>query len=284
MSIQLETDRFAASGGLALRRLRWRGERADRALAIVHGFAEHSRRYDFVARWLAERGYAVYAFDQRGHGESEGPRNHTPRFATLLDDIERFLEGTRREEGGRPLVLLGHSMGGLEVACLLARRRTDVAAAVLSGPGLALGEGIPRARIRAARILSRIAPRVRMPSGIDPRALSRDEAVVAAYRADPLIHSFMTARLAAELLGAVEGVGAQASHIETPVLIVHGEADPLCDVEGSRRFHAALAVEGSEIRTYPGLLHEILNEPERERVLADIHGWIEKGLPAGAAS
>jgi alpha-beta hydrolase superfamily lysophospholipase len=94
----------------------------------------------------------------------------------------------------------------------------------------------------------------------------------------------MTARLAAGLVEAVEGVQAQAARIEVPVLIVHGEADPLCDVDGSRRFCAALRSEGSEIRAYPGLLHEVLNEPEREQVLADIHGWIEKGLPAGAGS
>jgi alpha-beta hydrolase superfamily lysophospholipase len=282
MSVEVETDRFAASGGLGLRRRRWWGPRADRALAIVHGFAEHSARYDFVARWFAERGYRVHAFDQRGHGESEGPRNHTPHFETLLDDLERFLESVRLEERDAPLVLLGHSMGGLEVACLLARRRPDVAAAVLSGPGLALGDGISRAMIRAASLLSRVAPRLRLPSGLDARALSRDDAVVAAYRADPLIHTFMTARLAADLFRAAEGVQGEAARIEVPVLIVHGEADPLCDVEGSRRFHRSLATEGSGVRTYPGLLHEILNEPEREQVLADIHGWIEKRAPGGA--
>jgi alpha-beta hydrolase superfamily lysophospholipase len=284
MSIELESDRFAAGEGLELRHRRWSGARADRALAIVHGFAEHSARYDFVARWFAERGYRVHAFDQRGHGESEGPRNHVPRFEVLLDDVERFLARIRLEDSDRPLVLLGHSMGGLEVACLLARRRPEVAAAVLSGPGLALGEGISRARMRTASLLSRLAPRLRLPSGLDAEGLSRDPAVVAAYRADPLIHTFMTARLGAELIRAVGGVQAGAPRIEVPVLIVHGEMDPLCDVEASRRFHGALQSEGSRILTYPGLLHEILNEPEREQVLADILSWIEKAVPGGAGT
>jgi alpha-beta hydrolase superfamily lysophospholipase len=284
MSTTLETGRFTAAGGLSLQQRRWSGERAERALVIVHGFAEHSARYDFAARWFAERGYRVHAFDQRGHGESEGPRNHTPRFDALLDDVERFLARVREEEGRRPLILLGHSMGGLEVACLLARRRPEVAAAVLSGPGLAPGEGISRSWLRAASLLSRVAPRLRLPSGLDAGGLARDPAVVAAYRADPLIHTFMTARLAAELRAAVGGVQEAAARIEVPVLIVHGEADPLCDVAGSRRFHGALESEGSSILTYPGLLHEVLNEPEREQVLADIRDWIEKRVAGEGAA
>jgi alpha-beta hydrolase superfamily lysophospholipase len=278
MTITLETGRFATAGGLSLQQRCWSGERTERALAIVHGFAEHSARYDFAARWFAERGYRVHAFDQRGHGESEGPRNHAPRFDVLLDDVERFLARVREE-----LILLGHSMGGLEVACLLARRRPEVAAAVLSGPGLALGEGISRSRLRAAAFLSSVAPRLRLPSGLDAGGLARDPAVVAAYRADPLIRTFMTARLAAELRAAVGEVQEGAARIEVPVLIVHGEADPLCDVAGSRRFHGALESEGSSLLTYPDLLHEVLNEPEREQVFADIRDWIEKRV-AGEGS
>jgi alpha-beta hydrolase superfamily lysophospholipase len=120
--------------------------------------------------------------------------------------------------------------------------------------------------------------------GLDAGGLARDPAVVAAYRADPLIHTFMTARLAAELLAAVGGVQEAAARIEVPVLIVHGEADPLCDVAGSRRFHGALESEGSSILTYPGLLHEVLNEPEREQVLADIRDWIEKRVAGEGAA
>ena len=134
MTVRVAVDAFAAVGGLALRHRRWTSADGERAIAIVHGYAEHSERYDFAARWLADRGYHVHAFDQRGHGESEGPRNHTPSFDCLLDDIERFLARVRDDEGERPLVVFGHSMGGLEVAALLARRHPAVAAGVLSGP------------------------------------------------------------------------------------------------------------------------------------------------------
>jgi alpha-beta hydrolase superfamily lysophospholipase len=248
-------------------------------MAIVHGLAEHVERYEHVARWLVERGCRVYAYDQRGHGESEGPRTHTPSFITLLDDLELFLTGVRRENPDLPLILCGHSMGGLEVATLLADRRPPVAAAVLSGAGLALSSGIGRGRIRVARILSRLLPRVRIPAGIPPTSLSRDSAVQKAYRDDPRIPKDLTARLAAELFRAVERVGTLANRVEVPVLLLHGEADPLCPADGSRRFYRDLSSAGSELYVYPELRHEIFNEPEQERVFEDLHAWVSKQTP-----
>jgi alpha-beta hydrolase superfamily lysophospholipase len=281
LSLAETCDHFAARGGLALRRRRTRGSRITRVLVIVHGLAEHSARYAFVARWFAERGYAVYSFDQRGHGESEGPRTHAPSFEILLDDIERLLAEVSRECPGLPVVLLGHSMGGLEVAALLADRRPAVAAAVLSGPALALRGG-GRGRILLARLLSAMLPRFPIPRPVDPTQLSRDPAVVEAYRNDPLVPKRMSARLAASLLDAARAVEGKPSRVEVPVLIVHGEQDLVCSVDGSRRFHGGLRPAGSDLVVYPGLRHEVLNEPEREQVLTDIGAWIEKHVPAGS--
>lgn len=279
--VAVELDHFAAAGGLALRRRRWSGPEHGRALAIVHGFAEHSGRYDHVARWFAERGFRVHAFDQRGHGESEGPRNHAPSFARLLDDVERFLALVRREEGRRPLVLLGHSMGGLEVALLAAERRPDVAAVVSVGPAIAVGAS--SARLAAIRALSVLLPRLPVPTGLPATALSRDPAVIRAYQSDPLIQTRGTARLLQEMLSAAGRAVAAAPRVEVPFLLVHGESDPLCSVDGSRRFHAALPPGRGELRTYPGLLHEVLNEPEWQSVLADVLGFVERRAVANAA-
>lgn len=283
MSVALDVDHFAGVGGLALRRRRWSGARVDRVIALVHGFAEHSGRYDAVARRLVERGFRVHAFDQRGHGESEGPRNHADRFELLLDDIERFLALVRREEGPRPIVLLGHSMGGLEVIRLLADRRPGVAAAVASGPALAVGKGVSSLRMTLARALSAVTPRLPVPTGLPASGLSRDPEVVRAYEADPLISTVASARLAAELLRAAGSAQACAAKLEIPLLIVHGEADPLCDVQGSREF-ARLAGARVELRTYPGLLHEVLFEPEGPQVLGDVVAWIEQRIPVASAA
>ena len=264
---------------MALLHRHWLPERATRTVAIVHGLAEHSARYEHVARWLAARGYSVHAFDQRGHGESEGPRVYTPSFEVLLDDLERFLARVRRAEPSSPLVLLGHSMGGLEVATLLVERRPDVAAAVLSGPALASSQPLGAWLGATLRVLASLAPRVKIPSSIDPEGLSRDPDVVAAYMADPLIDKRYSARLVRELLDAIAAIEGRGPEVGVPLLIVHGEADPVCPVEGSRSFAADLRSAGSDLRSYPGLRHEVLNEPEREEVLADIASWLEKHVP-----
>jgi len=132
--------RFAARGGLALFRRSWLGSVPARANAVlVHGLAEHSGRYADFGEFLAQRGFRVHAYDQRGHGRSEGPRNDTPSFQHLVDDLARFLPVLRREEGADlPLALVGHSAGALVSGALLAQGAAGIAAAVLIGPALAL--------------------------------------------------------------------------------------------------------------------------------------------------
>ncbi len=273
------TDRFPASGeDFTLHRRRWSADDPHRVLVIVHGLAEHSARYEHVGRYFAARGYAVHAFDQRGHGESGGPRVHAPSFEVLLDDVEAFLGLLRGEHPGLPLVLLGHSMGGLEVASLLVSRRPQLHAAVLSGPALRVPAGA--LRMTLGRVLSWVAPRMQIPSGISPDSISRDPQVVADYVADPLIPSTLSVGLGAALIDAARATAERGGGVEVPLLIVHGEADTLCDVEGSRAFHAQVNAPGSALRTYPTLRHEVFNEPEHEIVLADVAEWLDKLEPA----
>ena len=285
MSVIRSRDHFAASGGLALRRVRWTGDGEPHAIvALVHGFAEYIERYDDVARWLVDRGYGVYGFDQRGHGESEGPRTHTPSMDALLDDIERFLVTIRRDEGERPLVLLGHSMGGLEVATLLGERHPDVMCAVITGPLLRSTRGSSLPARAFASILSTVAPRLRLPASIDPTAISSHPESQEAYRTDPLIPKTLSARMAKVMLQAVLRVQDLAPAVRVPLMILHAEEDRLCPVGGSREFHARLTVPGSEIRTYPRLRHEILYEPDRQQVLEDLEAFIRRHLAPRAAA
>lgn len=283
MNVRASTDHFAAQGGLALLHRHWQPERATRTVALVHGLAEHSARYEHVALGLAARGCSVHGFDQRGHGESEGPRVYTPSFATLLDDVERYLAHVRRSDPDLPLILLGHSMGGVEVACLLVERRPEVAAAVLSGPALAPVDSISPLLRGMVAACSGLFPRLKLPSSIDPEGLSRDPEVVAAYMADPLIDKRYSARLVRELLAANRSIEGRGAEVRVPLLIVHGEDDPICPIEGSRRFAEDVTTPGSELRRYPGLRHEVLNEPEGAQVLDDIASWIEKHVPAAVA-
>jgi alpha-beta hydrolase superfamily lysophospholipase len=267
----------ARSAPLLFRR-GWLPERPWGALLVVHGYAEHSGRYEELGAWFAARGLAVLSYDQRGHGRSEGTRCHVDRFAEFLDDLDLVLERVRSEHPDLPAVLLGHSMGGLVVSAFLADRRPTVAAAVTSGAALALGPGVSRARITAARLMRRVAPRLALGSGLDPAGLSRDPEVVRRYLEDPLVYRTMTTSLAAELLGAIPVVAARAVEVQVPMLLLHGSDDPLCPIEGSRAFHGGVRVPGSAFRAYPGLRHEIFNEPERESVFADLLEWVRATL------
>lgn len=265
---------FSAPDGTRLFRRAWLPRAARRAVVLVHGLAEHSGRYDRVGAWLSTRDCAVHAYDQRGHGQSEGPRGHVGRFTDLLDDLETFLQTVRREQPDLPLVLFGHSMGGLVASALLVERKPDLACAVLSGPALEVPEHVSGSRRAIARLLRRLAPRLRMAAGLDPEHLSRDPEVVRAYVDDPLVFQRVTVSLASELLDAIPRTAAGAREVRVPLLLLHGESDRLCPVRGSRAFHAQLRGVGHRLRTYPQLRHELLNEPEHEQVLEDLLDWL----------
>jgi alpha-beta hydrolase superfamily lysophospholipase len=266
--------RFTAPDGTRLLRRAWLPREPRRAVVLVHGLAEHSGRYDHVGAWLSTRDCAVHAYDHRGHGQSEGARGHLGSFSELLDDLEAFLRLVRAEHPALPLVLVGHSMGGLVTTALLAERKPDVACAAVSGPALEAPEHVSDSRRRMARWLRRIAPRLRMTAGLEPEHLSRDPEVVRGYVEDPLVFRRVTVSLASELLDAMTRTAGAAFQIQVPVLVQHGEADRLCPPRGSRSFHGQLRGPGHRLRVYPQLRHEIFNEPESEQVLEDLLAWL----------
>lgn len=281
--IRRTESHFRGAGGHSLLRRTWAPPEPSALLVLSHGFAEHSGRYDPFGVWFAARGYAVSAHDHRGHGRSEGARCHVRRFDDYLDDLAVALETARAERPDVPVFLVGHSMGGLITAAFARERQPDVAGIALSGPALSLGADVSRVKLLLARVLSRVAPRLRMASGLDPNGLSRDPEVVRAYQEDPLVETKMTAALGAELLRAVQRTSKGAADLKLPLLVLHGEADPLCDVEGSRAFVAAATHAKPRLITYPGLRHEIFNEPEHEQVFGDLLDWIRATLEEGSA-
>jgi alpha-beta hydrolase superfamily lysophospholipase len=252
----------------------WEGPAPRREVVLVHGYGEHSGRYEHVGRFLAERGARVHAYDHQGHGRSGGPRCHVRRFSDFLDDLERVVERARSASPGGPIYVIGHSMGGL-ITCAWAReRRPEVAGLVVSAPALAAPGGPSPALLRLLPVVSRIAPRLSLASELDPQGLSRDPAVVAAYLADPLVHLRMTLSLARELFAAMGRTADGGADLALPALMLHGAEDPICSPEASRRF--ADAAPDCRYLGYPRLRHEIFNEPERETVLGDVQAWIEQ--------
>jgi len=279
---RIET-RFEAAGGRSLFRRAWLPREPRAVLVVVHGFGEHSGRYEELARFFAHRGFAVHAYDHVGHGQSSGRRGHVDGFDWYHDDLERFLAFARAEHPGLPLVLLGHSMGGLVVASLAGMRSPDADLLVTSGAALAVGQGVSAFKLLLARLLRRVWPTLAIEAGLDVQGLSRDPEVIRRYQEDPLVHGKASVAFGAAMNEAADHAFECAGRVRRPVLVLHGEDDPLCEAEGSRRFHEALPhdeVAGSELRIYPGLRHEIFNEPEREEIYGEVLDWIETRLGA----
>lgn len=247
-------------------------------ILLVHGYAEHSGRYEHVAEHCIGLGYAVYALDHWGHGQSEGVGGDIPSFSVLLDGVDAFFEIIRSEQPNLPMVLLGHSMGGLIATHYLSKHQDRFIAAVLSGPALAVAEP-PSAIVRTvASVLSKIAPRTGvMPPLAD--GVSRDPSVVNAYKADPLVyHGKVGARMGYEMMRAMEEIEPAAPTIRLPILIMHGDQDVLTAVSGSQMFAGKVGSEDKKLVLYPGLHHEIFNEPEQKQVLADMTDWLEERI------
>jgi alpha-beta hydrolase superfamily lysophospholipase len=247
---------------------------------LAHGYAEHLGRYEHVAARLTSAGYGVYAVDHWGHGSSDGEPGFVPAFSVYLDGIAALLERVKTAHPDVPRILLGHSMGGLIAAACLLRWQHEFAAAVLSGPAIKAAQELPTLTIAIAKLLSRIAPRL----GVLPfngTLVSRDPQVVAAYLADPLVYKGKVgARFGAEMLAAMSEVQAQAARINLPLLILHGAEDGLAAPAGSEFLQQHVGSADKTLKIYPGLYHEIFNEPEQQKVLGDMVAWIDRHVPA----
>ena len=273
---------LAASDGLSLQLHHWPRPAgpARGSVLIVHGLGEHGGRYGPVAAQLAARGWAVIGYDQRGHGRSGGPRGGMPANDSLLADLGRLVKHARSAEPG-PLVLLGHSMGGLLVARYGAEALAPqpapwwqpVDGLVLSSP--ALDPGMSAAQKLLLAVAAPLAPNLALGNGIDPAWVCSDPAVVEAYINDPLTHDRITPRLARFIVDGGVRVRSLAPHWATPTLLLYAGADRCVAPRGGDAFAAAAPPAVLQAQRYDGFAHEIFNEPGQARVLADLTTWLD---------
>jgi alpha-beta hydrolase superfamily lysophospholipase len=265
-------------GALDGRRLFWQAwlpdQEATRGVAVVvHGVAEHGGRYDFVGQRLAAAGVAVYALDHRGHGRSDGPRAFFERLDLLVDDLRVFVARIVAPHAPAPPFLIGHSLGGAVSISYALRHPASIAGLVLSGPAVAT-EAVSPAMLTISRIMSAALPRLPVFK-LDERLISRDDRVVQAYREDPLVYSGkLPARTLWQILRSMRTLPQQVGELRMPLLLLHGGEDQLCPPSGSQMIYERAGAADRTLKLYPGLYHEIFNEPEREAVVGDVIEWL----------
>jgi len=248
-------------------------------MLIVHGAGEHSARYRDVAAYFCAAGYLVAALDHPGHGRSEGSYGHIDRLDDCLVTLATFQRKLAAEFPGLPRILVGHSMGGLISGLHLLEQQDAYTGCVLSGPAIQTELEPGYVQRLMIRWLSRLMPRTGVLQ-LDAAGVSRDPAVVADYVSDPLVnHGKMSARMVSELFWGMQGIQASASRISLPMLLLHGGDDAMAAPGGSRLLHEKIGSADKTLEIFPGLYHEIFNEPEREMILARVLAWCDERLP-----
>jgi len=277
---ETRTERtFDGVGGTRIVYDTWQPDTEVRGVVVLaHGFGEHAARYHHVARRFADAGLATYALDHRGHGRSAGKRVYVRDISEYTGDFGTLVGIARREHPGAPTVVLGHSMGGAIVFAYASEHPDTYDAVVLSGPAIATNSDVPGWLAVVGRVMGRLAPGVPVQQ-LDASAVSRDPQVVAAYNADPLVwHGKVPAGVARALLGVGESMPQRARLLTKPLLVVHGSEDHLIPARGSTRMVEQVPSDDVTLTVYPGLYHEVFNEPERDQVIGDVVTWMESRI------
>ncbi len=277
---------YTTTDGLQLRTITWLPDQdagIEGVVIIAHGLGEHAGRYDHVAEALVATGFAVRALDHRGHGRSGGLRGHVDEFAQLSRDLSAVVQAFRAEYPDLPAVVYGHSLGGL-ITLQFHINHPDhgLNGLILSNPLLEVAFVPPRWKTMAARLLSRLAPRLRLDNELDTTEISRDPAEVKAYEDDPLVHRLISTRLFSEMMAAADRTGACSASFRLPTLWILGGSDKIVSAKAGEAFARKLQAEDTTIRVWPDSYHEPHNDLDRAEVIEAIVGWVKER--AGASS
>jgi acylglycerol lipase len=277
------TGSIEGVAGLTLHWRRWVATAPRARVVLVHGYGEHSGRYQHVAARLVGAGYEVIALDHRGMGRSEGKRAALRSFDHYIADLHAFIEHATHEWGALPVVMLGHSMGGLVASVYALEHEADLVALILSAPAVMPPSDVSGATIAVAKLIAKVAPDMRTVK-LPLHLVSRDPAVVEAYNGDPLVErGKVRARAGAEMLRAIDRVGAGYALLSLPVLLMQGSADGIIDPGAARFVSERIGSRDVTLKEYPGLYHEIFNEPEQDQVLGDVVEWLDAHVGQAAA-
>jgi acylglycerol lipase len=272
---------WQAVDGLPLFAQEWQPKAESQAVVcLVHGLGEHSGRYAHLAAALAPAGYALLAFDLRGHGRSGGPHGHASTYEVLLDDIALLLGQAAQRFPAQPRFLYGHSLGGNLALVYTLRRQPQLAGVISTSPLLLPAFDPPAWKVALGRVLYHLWPALALSNEVNPRHLARDPAVARAYMDDPLVHDRVSARLAMDMLRAGRWALEHATQFprRLPLLLAHGSADRITSALASHQF-AGRVPGDCTLKLWDDLCHETHNEPEQEAVFGFLLAWLRAHTP-----
>ncbi len=246
-------------------------------ICLVHGLGEHTSRYAHVAEAFGRDGYAMFGFDLRGHGRSAGTRGHFPSSEVVLQDIDLLFEQARTRYPGLPLLLYGHSLGGILVLHYALKRKPYIKGVISTSPGLRTALENQPAKVMAAKVLGSLIPGVTVPSGLDTNAISRNKQIVDIYKNDPLNHDKVSLGFGKVMLGVTKWTLEHAAEFPLPLLLMHGKADEITFPSGSMGFAGALK-DKCTLFLWDDAFHELHHEPEQAEVFKTMLIWMDARL------
>ncbi len=258
----------------------WRPVFCEKIIVIIHGLGEHSGRYSEFAKYFSNIGYGVYAYDQRGHGRSNGQRGYLSSFQHLTGDLRCFLKLISIHEEAKPIFLFGHSLGGL-VALRYAiecnnKMGVHPRGLIVANATLKIVVKIPKWKEVLSGFFARYIPRLSLHNELDLNFLSHDPKVMESVQNDTLCHQRITARFYHEILFTIDWVKKNGELLRIPTYLLAGGEDRIVDPKGTEEFFRILECEEKELKNYPTLYHELIHEVGKEEVFLDIKKWMEK--------
>ncbi len=277
MPLNVEEYMRTGQKGLDIYVRHWTVANPKAVVCLVHGLGEHCARYDAVATFFAHRGISMSGFDLPGHGRSKGRRGHAFSTEVIFEHIEKRMAEVAKKYPGVPQFLYGHSLGGNLVLNYVLERKPDIHGVIATSSWIRLPEKPSPSLVAFGRGMRKIWPSFTQNAGLNADHISRDEAVVSAYRSDPLVHNRISVETGLSLLEAAEILDAYAGELPVPALLVHGSADRITSPKGSEGF-ARRATGDITFKRWQGLFHETHNEPEKAEVLTFLVEWMERFL------
>lgn len=274
----MQENSFQTPDGLTIHTVYWQAaSERQRVVIVVHGIGEHFGRYDHVAKHLNQAGYHVYGLDHRGHGKSEGTRNHVDNDTQFISDLKQYVDAIKTKHSDSKFYILGHSMGSVISLQFMLTYPDIVDALIVTGTATDVASGVPPILRSVANFIYRIYPKAPIqPPGGD-NVLTRDPEMLALADNDPLFYKGWTkTSIAKYVVETGEMIQERAHEITLPILIMHGEADNLTPISGSHIMYERVSSTDKTLKTWEGMYHEVMNEIGREEVLQTITDWLDK--------